>query len=148
MAINLEKICKYYRKCSNNFSVDCSWMLPKLQYAICLIVYWRSKRCFSFIIVAWYELQIYKIKNILQASKSSDFFNERDIDNLLQNKFIFETYLHSTGLSAQSNQIQCVVFFFGVIPEFWFRKKKKGRISFIPDIKFFPSPYKRIINNL
>ena len=26
-------------------------MLPKLQFAICLIVYWRSKRCFFLIII-------------------------------------------------------------------------------------------------
>ena len=36
-----------------------SWMLPKLQFATCLIVYWRSKRCFPLLMLEM--LRIYPI---------------------------------------------------------------------------------------
>ena len=38
-------------------------------------------------------------KIILQACKSSDFFDEREIDNSYRNKVNFKTYFDSTGLA-------------------------------------------------
>ena len=53
-------------------------MLPKLQYAICLIVYWRSKRCFSslfclgaIVLDRIFACIILRIKNVLLDTKNA-----------------------------------------------------------------------------
>ena len=91
-----------------------SWMLPKLQFAICLIVYWRSKRCFSLlsfapsfisllfpnILLLTFYLIILFLKLIITYERNLKIFIFKNVSMLFINYFkksFYKKYFNSFG---------------------------------------------------